>query len=321
MKTNEETVLENVSQSELLNEETKQEESLVVDPEVENEAGEVADEQENEVSAESAETTEPKRTSWKQVVISGFSGIALGAAGALFSGYKIQEPEPEPEPTPGPNPDESILTPGVESSSCISVATGVNDDMSFSDAFAAARHEVGANGAFVWHGQVYSTCYAEEWNALSPEDQSAFSQNALAVANGQPAPATNNVTTDTDHSLLASNPVQHTDDNSVEVHVLGVEENVVTDDGYVINVGIAEVEGHDALFIDGNDDGTFDILAVDVNDDNDIDLSNELFNVNDPDMNVESLNNELATQPDPTVEDIYVQMPDYTNDADVSSLV
>lgn len=304
MKTNEETVLENVSQSELLNEETKQEESLVVDPEVENEAGEVADEQENEVSAESAETTEPKRTSWKQVVISGFSGIALGAAGALFSGYKIQEPEPEPEPTPGPNPDESILTPGVESSSGISVATGVNDDMSFSDAFAAARHEVGANGAFVWHGQVYSTCYAEEWNALSPEDQSAFSQNALAVANAQPAPY-----------------VQPTDDNGVEVHVLGVEENVVTDDGYVINVGIAEVEGHDALFIDGNDDGTFDILAVDVNDDNDIDLSNELFNVNDPDMNVESFNNELATQPDPTVEDIYVQMPDYTNDADVSSLV
>lgn len=320
MKTNEETVLENVSQSESLNDETRQE-SLVVDPEVENESGEEANEQENEVSAESAESTDAKRTSWKQVVISGFSGIALGATGALFSGYKIQEPLPDPEPTPGPDLEESILTPGVDSSSGISVATGVDDGMSFNDAFAAARHEVGANGAFVWHGQVYSTCYAEEWNALSPEDQSAFSQNALAAANGQPSPAHNNVATDTDNSLLADNHNQHTDDNNVEVHVLGVEENVVTDDGEVINVGIAQVEGHDALFIDTDADGTFDILAVDSNDDNDIDFANELFDVNDPDMNIGSFNNELATQPDPAVEDIYAQMPDYTNDADVSSLV
>lgn len=317
MKTNEETIFENVSQSESLNEETRLEDQAL-NPEVENQAGDDAHEPESEESAE------PKAASWKQVVISGVSGIALGAAGAIFSGYTIhkpEEPEPEPDPTPSSDSGNSDLTPGVESASGISVANGVNDDMSFSDAFATARHEVGANGAFVWHGQVYSTCYAEEWNALSPEDQSAFSQNALAAANGQPSPAHNNVTTDTDNSLLADNHNQHTDDNNVEVHVLGVEENVVTDDGEVINVGIAQVEGHDALFIDTDADGTFDILAVDSNDDNDIDFANELFDVNDPDMNIGSFNNELATQPDPAVEDIYAQMPDYTNDADVSSLV
>ena len=39
----------------------------------------------------------------------------------------------------------------------INVATGVTDEMSFGEAFAAARAEVGAGGAFEWRGEVYNT--------------------------------------------------------------------------------------------------------------------------------------------------------------------
>lgn len=54
------------------------------------------------------------------------------------------------------------------------VATSVDDSMSFSEAFAAARQEVGPGGLFVWHGHTYGTYYANEWNAMSPEDKDQY---------------------------------------------------------------------------------------------------------------------------------------------------
>lgn len=54
------------------------------------------------------------------------------------------------------------------------VAHGVDDSMSFNQAFAAARHEVGPGGLFVWHGNTYGTYYANEWNAMSPEDKDQY---------------------------------------------------------------------------------------------------------------------------------------------------
>ena len=56
-------------------------------------------------------------------------------------------------------------------------ATSVDDKMSFSDAFASAREEEGAGGYFIWHGNSYSTYYQEEWNKLTPEEQSEFYHN------------------------------------------------------------------------------------------------------------------------------------------------
>lgn len=38
----------------------------------------------------------------------------------------------------------------------------VSEDMSFGEAFSAAREELGAGGVFAWHGQYYNTFYAEE---------------------------------------------------------------------------------------------------------------------------------------------------------------
>ena len=54
------------------------------------------------------------------------------------------------------------------------VATGVNDSMSFNQAFAAARQEVGPGGLFVWHGHTYGTYYANEWNSMSAEEQNQY---------------------------------------------------------------------------------------------------------------------------------------------------
>lgn len=61
------------------------------------------------------------------------------------------------------------------------VATGVDDDMSFSEAFAEARAELGPGGVFEWHGRLYNTYYANEWNAMTPEQRGGFE---LAVRDG-----------------------------------------------------------------------------------------------------------------------------------------
>mgnify|MGYP002517574108 CR=1 FL=1 len=67
---------------------------------------------------------------------------------------------------------ENIESP--ESMETISLASVVSDDMSFTEAFAAARSEVGANGVFEWRGGVYGTYYSEEWSELSDEFKSEF---------------------------------------------------------------------------------------------------------------------------------------------------
>ncbi len=59
----------------------------------------------------------------------------------------------------------------------INVATGVTDEMSFGEAFAAARAEVGAGGAFEWRGEVYNTYYESEWDAMSAEEKAEFSEH------------------------------------------------------------------------------------------------------------------------------------------------
>lgn len=50
----------------------------------------------------------------------------------------------------------------------------VDDGLSFSEAFAQARAEVGPGGVFEWHGRLYNTYYANEWNSMSPAQRGGF---------------------------------------------------------------------------------------------------------------------------------------------------
>lgn len=51
----------------------------------------------------------------------------------------------------------------------------VSDDMSFGEAFRAAREDAeGGAGFFNWRGSTYHTLTKEEWEALSPEEQQEF---------------------------------------------------------------------------------------------------------------------------------------------------
>lgn len=116
-----------------------------------------------------------KKKDYKTAGIAGAAGVAGVAIGvltpvnvfpdALADGDGVTNVL-EPEPVPSAS--------GHLQGHDMDVATGVDDSMSFSQAFAAARHEVGPGGLFVWHGNTYGTYYANEWNAMSPEEHDQY---------------------------------------------------------------------------------------------------------------------------------------------------
>lgn len=95
------------------------------------------------------------------------AGVALGAAATvLSSGTPVDGAEA--------NGGEEVPT---WSDGEVPVAHGVNDDMSFTEAFNTARTEVGPGGAFEWHGNIYHTYNKDEWDNMSAEDKAAFGQH------------------------------------------------------------------------------------------------------------------------------------------------
>lgn len=74
--------------------------------------------------------------------------------------YEVSE-ETATVGTNGPQPDLPAWSPNTAP---IAPAGTVNDEMSFGEAFSAARQELGAGGVFAWHGEYYNTFYAEELN-------------------------------------------------------------------------------------------------------------------------------------------------------------
>ena len=124
----------------------------------------------NEQTAPVAEETSEKQSAtWKKVAIGGTSGILLGA-GAL---YAVNAMAGE---TQADAADPATASPQAAGSA---VAT-VEDDMTFAEAFQSARAQVGPGGVFEWHGGVYGTYTADEWNAMSAEDKAAFTQTAMS---------------------------------------------------------------------------------------------------------------------------------------------
>ena len=266
-----------------------------------------------------------KGLAWQSVLVGGIPGLLLGSAGTIFATPAHNQADLEEIETLKDevselkenleNLQEQVNTvshhaniPPIGDS--VDVAHGVSDDMSFAEAFAAARAEVGPGGVFTWHGNVYGTYYASEWNSMSDAEKHEYAE------------AVHNTDYNADH---AQNDLYHEASyEDGEIHVLG-QETVETEDGEIINVARVEIDGHygeiydydgdgqaDAALLDTNDDGLADLAMVDENGDGMID-QNEVYQVS-PDGML-AMNN-------PSPEDVlYDGMPDYSNDADVSSLV
>lgn len=227
---------------------------------------------------------------WKHVAIGGAAGIMMGVAGAVVGTEGAEAAET------GMN--AANHTPDATG---VPVAASVNDEMSFGEAFAAARAEVGAGGVFEWHGNTYNTYYAEEWEAMSPAEREGF---FAAVAGGNAAP------------VATVQNVEVVDEGSSDndVRVIGVYEGQI--EGHDVYVGAMEIEGDEVMLVDVDHDGVFDIAISDINSDGEI-SDNEVEDISGVGIGVEDFAARAAME---SANDLLAanDMPDYVNDADVS---
>lgn len=272
-----------------------------------------------------------KNETWKPVVIGGVSGIALGsiatAAVAATTHHTSEDADNGETTLHGANG-----SPSVDSS--VPVAQ-VSDDMSFSEAFHTAHEQVGPGGVFVWHGQVYGTYTAEEWNSLTPAEQAEFgshvhvhydqhsSEQATHVDdthNATPGQQEIQVEVQEPQVTVAQQPentnIPGSGENVVqaepEVEVLAYE-TISNEDGSQMDLAVVSVGGQEIGIYDVNQDGTADLLAVDINNNQQID-ENEIQDISSENLSMQTLHNDYLAQNDPSM-----QGPDYINDGNVDN--
>lgn len=121
---------------------------------------------------------------WRKVIIGGVAGVALGAAASYAVAQNVdvddllensddpdtQEPQDEPQETQD-EPQETQDEPQVEPQDEPQVELQDYDDMSFGEAFAAARAELGPGEVFEWRGAEFSTYTKEEWDEVYPPQE------------------------------------------------------------------------------------------------------------------------------------------------------
>lgn len=253
-----------------------------------------------------------------KTVATAVTGAAIGSGFPFIIG-KVKESVGELQ-TEEANSEESLSS--VEwADGNMSVASSVNDEMSFSEAFAAARSEVGAGGAFEWRGNIYGTYYAEEWNSMSPAEKADFN-NHFSWNNIDPSSVNDTTPTDVstnydDIEIVSVNHAQTPSniggDSSVEVvsaepeiEILGVVHDMSTGS----NIGGMSVDGQDVFLIDVDGDLEFDLMASDLNQNNVVD-EGEVVDIHGQGMSVNDLGGISGITESMTGEDT---LPDYMAD-------
>lgn len=196
---------------------------------------------------------------WKEVSISGVTGILMGA-GAM----KAMQ-----------------LRDGDDAANDNQLASSERsyDDMTFREAFDAARAELGAGGVFRWHGNIYNTYTADEWNAKTADEQDAFAEQVGAEVSAdkvenaeltqveakEETGADVKVVMDNDTDATASSVGEQTvESDDDDVRVLGYGE-VTLKDGHNVTVQELEINGRRVAVVDVDQDGEADYAMSDLN--------------------------------------------------------
>lgn len=254
--------------------------------------------------------TKKEGSAWKQVTLGGVSGILMGA-GLLYAGQAAaHELGKEEAPEEGKTEDVTAPEPGETSHTLengLKVAA-VDDDLSFGEAFAQARAEVGPGGVFHWHGGIYNTYTAAEWNAMTIEQKHDFAQQVQPEIRPDEVPTP----TDTNTHIVVEHHVYHhqesapttdvhqtvaDDSNDVQMVEQQIAQNFDMGDDVHI-VGYANADGHLAVGYDTTGDGQADVAIIDV--DNNYRPSDDDI-IMDQEGNMARIG-ELYDEPDPYVQ-------------------
>lgn len=257
--------------------------------------------------------------SWKHVTLGGVSGILLGAglsyAGQTIAATKTDVPEENADATGTEAQQADTAT-----ETALSVAQ-MHNDLSFGEAFAAARAEVGPGGVFIWHGGIYNTYTADEWNAMTPEQKNDFAHQVNPEVRAHEVPTPTDAHPDVVVQPVAGvHPVSDTSD--VQVVEQQIAQNFDMGDDVHI-VGYANAEGHLVVGYDSTGDGQADVAIIDMDDnfaptDADVIMDREGNMARLGDLNNEPDPNQMtAAMENP---DVAPDMPDYMNDANVDDM-
>lgn len=281
-------------------------------------------------------------SSWQQVSIAGVTGILMGAAGMYAANAFAGE---QPAETDGQQGSGSAETLSHTTDNGLHVAE-VDQNLSFGEAFAAARNEVGPGGVFHWHGGIYNTYTAQEWNSMSAGERAQFAQQVQPeIQPGEERTGHHEARHDTarhdngSHKTDDDNhdnddntpkpPTPKPEDDEPEVHFLGVDQ-VQTESGQTMNVGHMVIGDQEVALVDVDNNMVFDVAISDRNDNGKID-ENEVIDISDRQLTVTdfALASAMQENNDPAQPEMASQsqqdhiaddMPDYMNDADVQTI-
>ncbi len=283
----------------------------------------------NEIATENRATpTSESDETWKTVAIGTTVGIMLGSAAtlAIVKGKEHGVTSESEEQERDSRVDEEI-----------SMATTARDDMSFSDAFATARDEVGTGGVFEWRGNLYSTFTAEEWNNMTPAEHKEYASHFDWSSHEDNS--AHYVAQETHHihqeDNVAHEPMQESepshdvieasltgesvastentevaviDSHEPEVEVLGV----IHDSESGANIGGMLVDDQAVFVIDVDNDQVFDVMASDLNHDGQLERD-EVVDISGRGLTVEDMGGFNENNPSG---DIYAsdEGQDFSND-------
>ena len=265
------------------------------------------------------EESKKESGSWKHVTLGGVSGILMGA-GLLYAGQAVaatntdvaEETADAEEAQQAENANEATLP-----------VAQMHNDMSFGEAFAAARAEVGPGGVFIWHGGIYNTYTADEWNAMTPEQKNDFAQqvNPEVDAHEIPTPSDEHPDIAPTHPEAEPATIQTANEDDVQPVGQQIAENFDMGEDVHI-VGYANSEGHLVVGYDTTGDGQADVAIIDV--DNNLHPSDADV-IMDREGHMATLG-ELNDDPNPAQQasmenpDVAPDMPDYMNDANIDDM-
>lgn len=131
------------------------------------------------------------------------------------------------------------------------IAESVTDDMSFNDAFAVARNEVGPGGVFEWNGKLYNTYYENEWNSMDSSERTQFAQS-IDHAN-------------LDNNNISPSNVEHLPEaitvNDTSEELFLTDEYITLDTGETIHVGYFQQGNETIIKLDVDGDNQYDYIV------------------------------------------------------------
>lgn len=250
-----------------------------------NEETQFADEQTTIIEEGVNEVQEPKKTSkWKKTAAMagvGAAGIAGGIGlSAIVSGDDAEKTSDVAERhTVKPVGDVKVAE--------------VNDDMSFSEAFASARKQVGAGGVFEWRGKQYGTYYKTEWDSMSQAEKDRYAANVFGTSSSKSSttPVQERLQHDTPQEDLADNSQSSISGEEAKEELVGIQ-TVTDESGNPITVVAAKINGYNSVFVHADVDGYVDVAAMDANADGVL-VDNEVVTIAKGAMPVSALMNGL----------------------------